>query len=56
MYHTSNVIGFLGMQDFDFCPNRIKLYLIHPNFTQFIQILPIYSHLPTLYPNLLKLA
>jgi len=24
---------FLGMQDFDFCPNLIKLY---PNFTQFI--------------------
>jgi len=26
----------LGMQDFDFCPNRIKFYQIYPNFTQFL--------------------
>jgi len=27
---------FLGMQDFDFCPNLIKFNQICPNFTQFI--------------------
>jgi len=27
---------FLRMQDFDFCPNLIKLY---PNYTKFTQIL-----------------
>jgi len=25
---------FLGMQDFDFCPNLIKFYQIYPNFAQ----------------------
>jgi len=39
---------FLGMQDFDFCPNLIKFY---PNFTYFTQILP---NLPKFYPNLPK--
>jgi len=45
---------FLGMQDIDFCPNRIKIYLdftkftqIYSNFTQvctnFAQILPKFA-------------
>jgi len=40
------------MQNFNFCPNLIKLY---PNFTKFIQNLPkfyaIYPKLPKFYPN-----
>jgi len=28
---------FLGMQDFDFCPNLIKFY---PNFTKFTHCIP----------------
>jgi len=31
---------FLGMQDFDFCPNVIKFYPIDPNLIKFCPNLP----------------
>jgi len=41
---------FLGMQDFEFCPNLI-------NFAKFSQILPKFALiLPKFLPNLLKFA
>jgi len=47
---------FLGMQDFDFCPDLIKFYKIFyqilpnliqvlPNFTQFIKILSKFAQI-----------
>jgi len=42
---------FLGVQDFDICPNLIKFYQIYPKFTQ---VLPIYPNLPKFCPNLAK--
>jgi len=38
---------FLGMQDFDFCPNLIK-------FSNFTQILSSFTKFYTIYPNLIK--
>jgi len=38
---------FLGMQDFDFCPNLITFYPIYPNFlsnlSKFAQVLPKFA-------------
>jgi len=35
----------LGMQDFDFCPNRIKFYQILPNLSRFAQILSKFAQI-----------
>jgi len=51
---------FFGMQDFDFCPNRIKFTQILTNFAQnypnVTRILPklskFYLNLPIFCPNL----
>jgi len=44
---------FLGMQDFDFCPNLIKFY---PNFTKFTQILPNLPKFAQILPKFCKIG
>jgi len=52
-YQNCKRSNVLGMQNFDFCPNLIKLY---SNFSKFTQILPklFYRNLPKFYPRFPK--